>query len=86
MKAVIAIALMAAIVLSALGVVSVHYQRRSLFAEAYALDEQIAALHTERERLLLEQSTWARHNRIDTIARTQLNMVPSSSQPERVMR
>ena len=60
---------------SALGVIYSSYQSRQLFSELQQLDRQAVQLDEEWGRLLLEQSTWASHSRIEQLAKSKLNMV-----------
>lgn len=67
--------LLAAVFASALGVIYSQHQSRKLFAELQALQNGRDELNTEWGRLQLEQSTWATHGRIETIARDKLDML-----------
>ncbi|WP_090287768.1 cell division protein FtsL [Nitrosomonas mobilis] len=63
------------LVISGLGIVTARHEARKLFMaqeKEQALAKQFA---TERDQLLLEQSTLAMHARVENIARTQLKMV-----------
>lgn len=63
-----------AVFLSALQIVIVRHDARSLFVELQYLEEVRDKLNEEIGRLQLEQSTWATDDRIDFIARTKLKM------------
>lgn len=67
--------LVPAVMVSALGVVYVKHQNRKAFAELAALRDERDALEVEWDKLLLEQSAWATHPRIEQLARDQLGMV-----------
>jgi len=69
------LALLALVVVSALAVVDSTHRARDRFNEMQSLQRQEWALDEEWERLLLEQSTWAAHERVNQIAETKLNMV-----------
>lgn len=65
---------------SALGVIYSSYKSRQLFSELQQLNKEATHLEEDWGRLLLEQSTWASHSRIERIATSQLDMeVPDSS-------
>jgi cell division protein FtsL len=66
--------LIAANVLSAIGVVYARHRHRQLFVELTRLEKGRDELNIEFGRLQLEQATWAESNRIDQIARTRLGM------------
>lgn len=66
--------LIAANVLSAIGVVYARHRHRQLFVELTRLEKARDELNIEFGRLQLEQATWAESNRIDQIARTRLGM------------
>jgi cell division protein FtsL len=64
---------------SAMGVVYSKHMSRKLFVELQALNKEQDRMDVEWGRLQLEQSTWATHGRIETIARDKLNMhIPST--------
>lgn len=68
--------LVAAVIVSALGVVySTHYSRK-LFVELTELKQTRDELNVEWGQLQLEQSTWATQGRIEELAREKLNMKP----------
>lgn len=60
---------------SALGTVISRHQARKLFVETQALENTRDELQEEWSRLLLEQSTWATDVRIESIARSRLEMM-----------
>lgn len=62
------------VVASALAVIYSTYKNRQLFSELQQQSRQTIRLEEEWGRLLLEQSTWASHERIERLARTQLKM------------
>lgn len=63
---------------------SKHLQRRNFF-ELQQLQERGAALETEWERLLLEESTWADQSRIEKVACERLGMHIIARDDMRVM-
>ncbi|MCP5160946.1 MAG: cell division protein FtsL [Hahellaceae bacterium] len=63
------------VVLSALAVVYSTHWSRQLFSELKGLQLHRDQLEREWSQLLLEQSAWSTHNRIERIAMEQLNMV-----------
>jgi cell division protein FtsL len=73
--------LFVAVLVSAIGVAySAHWNRQllnSLYSELSVRDKAQA----EWGRLILEQSTWTAHSRIETLASEQLNMrIPSAAE------
>lgn len=79
--------LFAVLMMTALGVVTSQHQARKLYFELQ--QEQDAAKQYEIEwgQLQLEQSTWAMHSRIESIASKHLNMeVPDSKRIQTVSR
>ena len=75
--------LFAAVLVSALLVVQARHQSRVVFAEIQSLEQERDALNEEWARLQLEQSTWAMANRIESLARTKLDM--RSPKPEQLV-
>jgi cell division protein FtsL len=77
---VVCLLLVVLLVLSALGVIYSSYKSRQLFSESQQLNRESIALEEEWGRLLLEQSTWASHSRVEQVAKEKLHMVvPESS-------
>lgn len=68
--------LLAAVLISALAVVSTNHRARKLVTEFEREQERMRALDVEWGQLQLEQSTWATHTRIEEIARSKLGMRP----------
>jgi cell division protein FtsL len=66
--------LIAANVLSAIGVVFARHEHRQLFIALTKLEKARDELNIEFGRLQLEQATWAESNRIDQVARMRLGM------------
>lgn len=64
--------LAAAVVGSAIWVASTRHQARQLFIELEALNRERDRLQIDWGRLQLEQSAWAAHPRIETLARDRL--------------
>jgi cell division protein FtsL len=75
MKMIFTLALVASIFLSAVQVVVSQHQARRIFGELQKLETIRDELNEEWGRLQLEQSTWATDDRVELVARTQLNMV-----------
>ncbi len=67
--------LVIAVFMSAVKVVMSQHQARKIFGELQKLEMARDDLNEEWGRLQLEQSTWATDDRIEHIARSQLNMV-----------
>lgn len=74
MKALIHYGLYIAIFLSALQVVIARHETRRLFVDLQKLERTGDELNEEWGRLQLEQSTWAINDRIESVARTKLDM------------
>jgi cell division protein FtsL len=77
---IILILLVCVVFASALHLVIVRHENRMLFIELQKLQQQRDALNISYGQLQLEMSTLAQHNRIETIARKQLNMITPSTQ------
>ncbi len=75
MKMIFTLTLGAAVFFSAVQVVVSQHQARRIFGELQKLDSTRDELNEEWGRLQLEQSTWATDDRVELVARTQLNMV-----------
>ena len=68
-----------AVFASAIGVVRLKHVSRGLFSDLQALERERDALNVEWGQLQIEQSTWALHGRIETLARGRLDMeIPSA--------
>jgi cell division protein FtsL len=64
----------------AISVVTARHEARDLFVKIQKAEARGRALDIEWGRLLLEQSTWAMHTRVEVVARNQLHMsVPDPS-------
>jgi cell division protein FtsL len=68
------LALLIAVVISALAVVHARHRHRQLFVELSELERQRDAMNIEFGRLQLEQATWADPHRIEQLARGPLGM------------
>lgn len=73
------LALVAALLASAMGVVFSTHESRKLFVTLQGLQQTRDDLNAEWGRLQLEQSTWATHGRIEQIANNKLEMVNPSA-------
>ncbi len=74
MKLLLQVGLYLAIFITALQVVIARHETRRLFVELQAMERTRDELKEEWGRLQLEQSTWAINDRIESVARTQLDM------------
>jgi cell division protein FtsL len=72
------VVLTALLVGCALSVVNARYQARHLFIDLERLQQQQRQLDIDWTQLQLDQSTLGKNERIEEIARTQLNMAPLS--------
>jgi cell division protein FtsL len=70
------IILTALLVASALSLVNARYQARHLFIELERYQAQARQLDIDWSQLQLDQSTLGKNERIEQIARTDLNMTP----------
>ena len=68
------VAMLSLVVASALAVIYSTYKNRQLFSELQQQNRETMRLGEEWGRLLLEQSTWVSHERIERLAKTQLKM------------
>jgi cell division protein FtsL len=62
------------ILLSTFAVIHSTHACRALYAELQLLESAQWYLQEDYGRLLLEQSTWASHHRVETVARSELGM------------
>ncbi len=67
--------LVSVVFFSLLQMILIHQQNRLQFIELQKLQQQRYVLIVERNRLQMEQNTWVQPDRIETIAREQLNMM-----------
>lgn len=67
--------LSAAVMLSALAVVYAKHESRKLFVEWQGLLDKQDEMNIEWGQLQLEQSTWATHTRVESLARERLGMI-----------
>ena len=74
MRMIVNMLLFIAVFYSAMEVVVAKHETRKLFAEILDLERERDALSEEWGRIQLEQSTWATDDRIESVARTKLNM------------
>jgi cell division protein FtsL len=77
--------LLSAVMVSAIAVVWTRHQSRVLFVQLPQLQGQRDDLNIEYGQLELEQATWAEPRRIDSEARTKLDMVIPRPQDVRLV-
>jgi cell division protein FtsL len=70
------IILAAGLIACGITLVNARYQSRHLFIELERLQQQSRQLDIDWAQLQLDQSTLGKNERIEQIARTQLNMTP----------
>lgn len=80
------LALLVAVIASALGVVWTRHESRVLFVQLTALQNQRDELNIEYGRLELEQATHAEPRRVDSEARQKLGMLEPRPQDIRLLR
>jgi cell division protein FtsL len=69
------------VLLSAIGVSSAAHKNRQLLNELYAELSERDKAQAEWGRLVLEQSTWTAHSRIETLASEELKMrIPEAAE------
>jgi cell division protein FtsL len=73
-RVLVTLLLLISVAVSALAVVDSTHRSRELFNEWQQLQRREWALEEDWERLLLEQSTWAAHERVSQIAESKLEM------------
>jgi len=64
------------IVISAFGVIQTSHACRQLYAQLQILEAARWYMEEDFGRLLLEQSTWASHHRVEQVAVRELGMQP----------
>ncbi|MBE9539815.1 MAG: cell division protein FtsL [Proteobacteria bacterium] len=64
------------IVVSAFGVIQTSHACRQLYAQLQILEAARWYMEEDLGRLLLEQSTWASHHRVEQVAVRELGMQP----------
>ena len=62
------------VLLSALALVETSHRCRNLYANLQRMEVEQWNLQEQWSRLLLEESTWAAHHRVEQLARRELNM------------
>jgi cell division protein FtsL len=77
--------LLAAGMISAVGVVELRHESRVLYAQVQKLQAQRDALNVEWGQLLLEEGAWSQHRRIESVARAQLGMELPAPAQQRVI-
>ncbi|HSB95386.1 MAG TPA: cell division protein FtsL [Spongiibacteraceae bacterium] len=73
-RVLVTLLLLISVAISALAVIDSTHRSRELFNEWQQLQRREWALEEDWERLLLEQSTWAAHERVSQIAESKLDM------------
>lgn len=69
------------LLLSSVALVYVQHRHRALYVELQSLERERDSLEVEWGKLQLEQSTWATHERIESLARKRLGLrVPPISE------
>ena len=74
------IALLLALVLSALALVQTAYESRRLFAEIEKAKADLSRLESDHARLLAERQAQATNLRVERLARDRLQMTPITPQ------
>ena len=78
--------LAAAVLGSALSIIEVSHRCRDDYARLQSLETARWRMQEQWGRLLLEQSTWAAHHRVEKLARKELGMrLPSTDELEVVL-
>ena len=68
------VSLVLIIIASAIGVIYSKHYNRMLYVELRELEVKRDNLNVDWGRLQLEQSTWATHGRVESVARKRLSM------------
>ena len=67
-------ALVLAVLASAVGVIYAKHEGRKQFVQLQALEKERDQMNVEWGQLQLEQGTWATHSRVERVARKRLGM------------
>lgn len=73
------------VVVSAFAVIHASHACRQLYAQLQVLEAAQWYLQEDYSRLLLEQSTWASHHRVEKVATKELDMAPPALTAYRVV-
>jgi cell division protein FtsL len=73
------------ILVSAFGVILSTHNCREYYAQLQVLEASQWYLQEDYGRLLLEQSTWASHYRVEQVARRELGMLAPKASAQRVV-
>jgi cell division protein FtsL len=82
----ILLALITAVMASAIGVINAKHQTRTAFVELQALQKVRDDMQVNWGRLQLEQAAWSTHGRIEQIASSRLNMILPGDDSIKVIR
>ncbi|WP_425502873.1 cell division protein FtsL [Pseudomarimonas arenosa] len=85
LRAFLILALLIAVVISAVAVVQTRHQHRQLFVALSDLEQERDDLNIEFGRMQLEQATWADPARIENLALNKLGMKYPSAEELRVV-
>jgi cell division protein FtsL len=85
-QAFILLALIVAVMGSAVGVINAKHQARTAFVELQALQKLRDDRQVNWGRLQLEQAAWSTHGRVEQIASSRLNMILPSEDSIKVIR
>ncbi len=78
---VVNLGLLVAVVATAVSIVGASHQCRQAYASLQALQSSQWDMQEQWGKLLLEQSTWAAHHRVEQLARKELDMrLPRASE------
>ena len=70
---------------SAVAVVELRHESRTLYAQLQKMQQQRDGLNIEWGQLLLEEGAWSQQRRIEAVARAQLGMELPNTQQIRVL-
>ena len=77
--------ILAGCMLSAVAVVELRHESRTLYAQLQKLQQERDGLNVEWGQLLLEEGAWSQQRRIEAVARAQLGMELTNTQQVRVL-